>query len=107
MSSLPLPARTSRRRMMALGLTLAALVSGCATCLRAASSTVHRRFSERVRVPSSSQYSGYSLPCQSGSPGCTRWISPNDGRRKRPTESVYAHCVISEPLRRRQTLVGT
>lgn len=31
MSSLPLPARTSRRRMMALGLTLAALVSGCAT----------------------------------------------------------------------------
>ena len=31
MSSLPLPARTSRRRMMALGLTLAALASGCAT----------------------------------------------------------------------------
>ena len=31
MSSLPLPARTSRRRMMILGLTLAALVSGCAT----------------------------------------------------------------------------
>lgn len=31
MSSLPLPARTSRRRMMTLGLTLAALASGCAT----------------------------------------------------------------------------